>query len=43
MGSQLAMLVRENGMSEPDQMPQDIDWSSWVIIEERRCLLHMQF
>ncbi len=36
MGGQLAMLVRENGISESDKMPQDADWLSWVAIEERR-------
>jgi hypothetical protein len=36
MGSQLAMLVRENGVSESDEMPQVVDWLSWVAVEERR-------
>ncbi|KAI1378637.1 hypothetical protein F4677DRAFT_373616 [Hypoxylon crocopeplum] len=36
MGSQLAMLVRENGISNSDEIRQDIDWLSWVAIEERR-------
>ncbi|KAI1396649.1 hypothetical protein F4819DRAFT_121988 [Hypoxylon fuscum] len=36
MASQLAMLVRENGISIPDEMPQDVDWLSWVAIQERR-------
>ncbi|RDW64677.1 hypothetical protein BP6252_10328 [Coleophoma cylindrospora] len=36
MGSQLAVLVRENGISEPDEMPHNVDWLSWVVIEERR-------
>lgn len=36
MNSQLAMLVRENGLSVPDKMPQDIDWSSWIPAEEKR-------
>ena len=36
MGSQLATLVRENGISESDKMPQDINWLSWVTIEEKR-------
>lgn len=36
MGSQLAQLVRENGISESDEMPQGVNWLSWVAIEERR-------
>ncbi|KAH7139783.1 hypothetical protein B0J13DRAFT_478073 [Dactylonectria estremocensis] len=36
MGSQLAMLVRQNGISEPDEMPHAVDWLSWVSVEERR-------
>ncbi|RYP14273.1 hypothetical protein DL765_006484 [Monosporascus sp. GIB2] len=36
MGSQLAYLVREQGISEPDEMPDDIDWLSWVATQERR-------
>ncbi|KAH7120460.1 uracil phosphoribosyltransferase-domain-containing protein [Dactylonectria macrodidyma] len=36
MGSQLAMLVRQNGISESDEMPHVVDWSSWIAVEERR-------
>lgn len=36
MGSQLAALVRENGISISDKMTLDIDWLSWVAVEERR-------
>ncbi|RYP74433.1 hypothetical protein DL769_004010 [Monosporascus sp. CRB-8-3] len=36
MGSQLAYLVREQGISEPDETPDDIDWLSWVTTQERR-------
>ncbi|KAI1774748.1 hypothetical protein F4818DRAFT_72036 [Hypoxylon cercidicola] len=36
MNSHLAMLVRGNGLSTSDEMPQDIEWSSWVLAEERR-------
>lgn len=36
MGSQLAVLVKRSGISTPDEMPPDIDWLSWVAIEERR-------
>jgi Fungal specific transcription factor domain len=36
MGSQLTSLVRENGITESDELPQDIDWLSWIAIEERR-------
>jgi hypothetical protein len=36
MGGQLTVLVRENGISEPDKMPQDVDWISWVAVEEKR-------
>ncbi|KAL7620384.1 hypothetical protein AAE478_009379 [Parahypoxylon ruwenzoriense] len=40
MGSQLAMLVRENQISASDEMPHDIDWLTWVAIEgKRRTLL----
>ena len=35
MGSQLASLVRENGITELDEMPQDVDWLSRIAIEER--------
>jgi hypothetical protein len=43
MGSQLAMLIRENGVSEPDELPQDMDWLSWVAVEERRRTLLSAF
>ncbi|RFU34681.1 hypothetical protein B7463_g1631, partial [Scytalidium lignicola] len=36
MSSQLAMLVRQNGISDSDEMPQYVDWFSWVAVEERR-------
>lgn len=36
MGSQLAALVRENGISKSDEMALDVDWLSWVAVEERR-------
>lgn len=36
MSSQLATLVRENGISESDEMPHNIDWLPWVAAEERR-------
>lgn len=36
MGSQLATLVRENGISKSDKMTLDVDWLSWVAVEERR-------
>ncbi|KAI5864795.1 hypothetical protein GGS23DRAFT_463896 [Durotheca rogersii] len=36
IGSQLASLVRANGISTPDAMPPDVDWLSWVAVEERR-------
>jgi len=36
LSSQLAMLVRESGISEPDEMPQDIDWLTWVAAETKR-------
>ena len=36
MASQLATLVRESGISESDETTQDIQWLSWVAIEERR-------
>lgn len=34
--SQLAKLVRENGLSASDEMPRDISWLSWVSAEEKR-------
>ncbi|KUJ20619.1 uncharacterized protein LY89DRAFT_666279 [Mollisia scopiformis] len=36
MASQLAVLVRESGISESDQAAPDIQWLAWVDIEERR-------
>jgi hypothetical protein len=36
MGSQLAMLVRQNGISQSDEMPNGVDWVTWVVVEERR-------
>jgi hypothetical protein len=36
MGSQLAMLVRQNGISQSDEMPTGADWVTWVVVEERR-------
>jgi hypothetical protein len=36
MASQLAILVRENGISEPDVAMENIQWLSWIVIEERR-------
>ncbi|KAI9833933.1 MAG: hypothetical protein M1819_003442 [Sarea resinae] len=36
MGGQLAVLVRQSGISESDEMPEDVDWLSWVAVEERR-------
>jgi hypothetical protein len=34
--SQLATLVRESGISEPDEMPQDVEWLTWVDFETKR-------
>jgi len=36
LSSQLAALVKERKISEPDEMPQDIDWLSWVAVETKR-------
>ncbi|KAH8672466.1 hypothetical protein BGZ61DRAFT_459370 [Ilyonectria robusta] len=36
LSSQLATLVRQNGISESDEMPLGVDWSSWATVEERR-------
>jgi hypothetical protein len=36
MASQLAILIRESGISESDEATQDIQWLPWVAIEERR-------
>jgi len=36
MAGQLAILLRESGISESDEATQDIQWLSWVAIEEKR-------
>lgn len=36
MASQLAVLARENGISQPDEVTHDIQWLDWVSVEERR-------
>ncbi|KAF2709330.1 hypothetical protein K504DRAFT_431769 [Pleomassaria siparia CBS 279.74] len=36
MASQLAVLIRDSGISKSDEMTQDLQWTSWVAIEERR-------
>ena len=36
MASQLAARVRESGISKSDEMPPNVDWLSWIAIEERR-------
>jgi hypothetical protein len=36
MASRLAILIRDSGISESDEAPQDIQWLSWVAIEEKR-------
>jgi hypothetical protein len=36
MASHLAILIRESGISEPDESTLNIQWRSWVAIEERR-------
>lgn len=36
MSGQLAVLVRRYGISEADEIPQGVDWLSWVAVEERR-------
>lgn len=36
LSSQLAMLVKKNGISEPDEMVEDVGWLSWVEREEKR-------
>ncbi|KAH6890281.1 hypothetical protein B0T10DRAFT_596400 [Thelonectria olida] len=43
MSSQLATLVRQNGISEADEMPQSVDWPSWIAAEERRRTLFAAF
>jgi Fungal specific transcription factor domain len=36
MASQLAILIRESGISESDKATQNLQWLSWVAAEERR-------
>ncbi|KAI0178790.1 hypothetical protein GGR52DRAFT_272895 [Hypoxylon sp. FL1284] len=36
LNSRLALLVRENGFSMADEMPQNVNWSTWIATEERR-------
>lgn len=36
MGKQLSLLIKQNGISESDELPQEIDWTTWVATEERR-------
>ncbi|KFA72558.1 hypothetical protein S40288_06870 [Stachybotrys chartarum IBT 40288] len=36
MGSQLALLARQACISQPDEMPAEVDWASWLAIEKRR-------
>ncbi|KAF2007268.1 hypothetical protein P154DRAFT_116502 [Amniculicola lignicola CBS 123094] len=36
MASQLAVLIKERGLSDPDNLTQDVNWLSWVAVEERR-------
>jgi hypothetical protein len=36
MAGQLAILIRESGISESDEATQNTQWLSWVAIEERR-------
>ena len=43
LGSQLAVLVRQNGISETDEQPDNIDWLSWVAREERRRTLYAAY
>lgn len=43
MGSQLALLMRENGISEPDEIPEDADWLTWAAVMERRRTLLMAY
>ena len=36
MGSQLVLLLRTAEISEPDNMPSNVQWKDWIVIEERR-------
>lgn len=36
MGNQLSILVKQSGILESDEIPQDASWENWVSIEERR-------
>ncbi|OTB04472.1 hypothetical protein M426DRAFT_154870 [Hypoxylon sp. CI-4A] len=43
MSSQLAVLVRESGISRLDPMPENVNWLSWIAIEERRRTLSVAY
>jgi hypothetical protein len=43
MGGQLAVLVRNNGISKPEKLDENIEWLSWVAIEEKRRTLFAAF
>ena len=36
MVSQLVLLLRSTGISEPDVVPPDVQWKEWIAVEERR-------
>ena len=36
MSSQLAMLIRDAGVSEPDEIREGTEWLEWIRLEERR-------
>jgi hypothetical protein len=43
MSSQLAMLIRESGITTSEKMPEPVDWLSWVEIEEKRRTLYAAY
>ena len=43
MSSQLATFVRATGSSKPDKHPGDLDWETWIHLEERRRTLYTAF
>lgn len=36
MGYQLSRLVKRSAISEPDRLPDDISWATWIAVEEKR-------
>ncbi|KAF2665133.1 hypothetical protein BT63DRAFT_85813 [Microthyrium microscopicum] len=43
MANQIAILARENGISETDEKAENIQWLAWIVIEERRRTLYAAY